>query len=126
MLWTKRGIKRSRFEILKTKVLLQICVSSNRILQWSAFKPSTPPSSAIPKQVRGSVGGGFDENEGGEEARQFFNSFLSLLCLLPVAVDVVLGVGLPLMMVVAVLNYLVAAVAAVGSALSGFGRKVKI
>ena len=33
----------SRFEILKMKVLLQICVSSNRILQWSASKPSTPP-----------------------------------------------------------------------------------
>jgi hypothetical protein len=36
-------IERSRFEILKMKVLLQICVSSNRILQWSASKPSTPP-----------------------------------------------------------------------------------
>ena len=116
----------SRFEILKMKVLLQICVSSNRILQWSAPKPSTPPSSAIPKQVGGSVGGDFDEDEAGDKARQFFNSFLSLLCLLPVAVDVVLGVGLPLMMVVAVLNCLVAAVAAVGSALSGFGRKVRI
>ena len=120
MLWTKRGIERSRFEILKLKVLLQICVSSNRILQWTAPKPSTPPSSAIPKQVRGSVGGDFDEDEGGDEARQFFNSFLSLLCLLPVAADVVLGVRLPLMMVVAVLNCLIAAVVAVGSALSGW------
>ena len=103
------------------KVLLQICVSSNRILQRLAHKPSTPPSSAIPKQVGGSVGGDFDEDEGGDEARQFFNSFLSLLYLLPVAVDVVLGVGLPLMMVVVVFNCLVAAVAAVGSALSGLG-----
>ena len=104
------------------KVLLQICVSSNRILQWSALKPSTPPSSAILKQVRGSVGGDFDEDESGDchEARQFFNSFLSLLCLLPVAADVVLGVRLPLMMVVAVLNCLIAAVVAVGSALSGW------
>ena len=67
------------------------------------------------------MGGDFDEDEGGDEARQFFNSFLSLLYLLPVAVDVVLGVGLPLMMVVVVFNCLVAAVAAVGSALSGLG-----
>ena len=57
----------------------------------------------------------------GMKRGNFFNSFLSLLCLLPVAVDVVLGVGLPLMMVVAVLNCLVTAVAAVGSALSGLG-----
>ena len=67
------------------------------------------------------MGGDFDEDEGGDEARQFFNSFLSLLYLLPVAVDVVLGVGLPLMMVVVVLNCLVAAVVAIGSALSGLG-----
>ena len=119
-------IERSRFEILKMKVLLQICVSSNRILQWSAPKPSTPPSSAIPKQVGGSVGCEFDEDEAGDKARQFFNSFLSLLYLLPDAENVVLGVRLPLMMVVAVLNCLVAAVAAIGSALSGFGRKVRI
>ena len=72
------------------------------------------------------MGGDFDEDEAGDKARQFFNSFLSLLCLLPVAVDVVLGVRLPLMMVVAVLNCLLAAVAAIGSALSGFGRKVCI
>ena len=68
------------------------------------------------------MGGDFDEDEGGDlEARQFFNSFLSLLSLLPVAVDVVLGVGLPLMMVVVVFNCLVAVIAFVGSALSGLG-----
>ena len=72
------------------------------------------------------MGGEFDEDEGADEARQFFNSFLSLLYLLPVAVDAVLSVRLPLMMVVVVYNCLVAAVAAVGSALSGFGRKVRI
>ena len=72
------------------------------------------------------MGGDFDEDEAGDKARQFFNSFLSLLYRLPVAVDVVLGVRLPLMMVVVVFNFLVAAVAAVGSALSGFGRKVRI
>ena len=72
------------------------------------------------------MGCDFDEDEGDGEARQFFNSFLSLLYLLPIAVDVVLGIGLPLMMVVAVLNCLVAAVAAVGSTLSSFGRKVRI
>ena len=72
------------------------------------------------------MGGDFDEDVAGDKARQFFNSFLFLLCLLPVAVDVVLGVRLPLMMVVAVLNCLVTAVATVGSALSGFGRKVRI
>ena len=72
------------------------------------------------------MGGDFDEDEPGDKARQFFNSFLFLLCLLPVAAGVVLGARLPLMMVVAVLNCLVAAVAAVGSALSGFGRKVRI
>ena len=108
------------------KVLLQICVSSNRILQWSAPKPLTPPTSTILKQVRGSVGGDFDENVGGDESRPFFNSFLSLLYLLPVAAGVVLGVRLPLMMVVVVFTCLLAAVAAVGSALSGFGRKVCI
>ena len=67
------------------------------------------------------MGGDYDENEGGDEVRQFFNSYLCLLYLLPVAADVVLGVGLPLMMVVVVLNCLVAAVVAVGSALSGLG-----
>ena len=108
------------------KVLLQICVSSNRILQWSAPKPLTPPTSTILKQVRGSVGGDFDEDEAGDKARQFFNSFLSLLYLLPDAENIVLGIRLPLMMVVVVFNCLVAAVAAVGSALSGFGRKVRI
>ena len=72
------------------------------------------------------MGGEFDEDEAGDKARQFFNSFLSLLYLLPDAENVVLGVRLPLMMVVVVFNCLVAAVAAVGSALSGFGRKVRI
>ena len=122
----RKDPERLKVDILKMKVLLQICASSNRILQRSALKPSTPPSSAVPKQVGGSVGGDFDEDEAGDKARQFFNSFLSLLCLLPVAADIVLGVGLPLMMVVAVLNCLVAAVAAIGSALSCFGRKVRI
>ena len=73
------------------------------------------------------MGGDFDEDEAGDKARQFFNSFLSLLYLLPDAENVVLGVRLPLMMVVAVLNCLVAAVAAVGPALGGLGDiKVRV
>ncbi|GMH98720.1 hypothetical protein TrST_g13621 [Triparma strigata] len=91
--------------------------------KWSAPKPSPPRSSASSKLVGNSVGVEFEEI-GSETAGGHFNlSLPSLLCLLPVAVDVVLGIGLPLMMVVAVLNCLVAAVAAVGPALSGFGRK---
>ncbi|GMI04994.1 hypothetical protein TrVE_jg8179 [Triparma verrucosa] len=94
--------------------------------KWSAPKPSPPRSSASSKLVGNSVGVEFEEI-GSETAGGHFNlSLPSLLCLLPVAVDVVLGIGLPLMMVVAVLNCLVAAVAAVGPALSGFGRKVRI
>ena len=70
------------------------------------------------------MGGEFDEDEAGDKARQFFNSFLSLLYLLPDAENVVLGVRLPLMMVVVVFNCLVAAV---DPALSGFGdMKVRV
>ena len=69
------------------------------------------------------MGGEFEEIQGGKAGIGFTSSLSSLL---PIAVDVVLGIGLPLMMVVAVLNCLVATVAAVGPALSGFGRKVRI
>ena len=101
-------------------------VSSNRILQRSAPKPSPPRSSTSSKQFRNSVGGQFEESQVGKAGIGFTSSLSSLLCLLPVAAGVVLGVALPHMMVVVVLNCLVAAVAAVGSALSGFGRKVRI
>ena len=73
------------------------------------------------------MSGDFDEDVGRDEPRSFFNSFLSLLYLLHDAENVVLGVRLPLMMVVAVLNCLVAAVAAVGPALGGLGDiKVRV
>ena len=73
------------------------------------------------------MGGQFEESQGAKAGIGFTSSFLSLLCLLPVAAGVVLGVGLPHMMVVVVLNCLVAAVAAVDPALSGFGdMKVRV
>ena len=101
-------------------------MSSNSTLQRSAPKPSPPRSSNSSKLVGNSVGVEFEEIGSETAGGQFNLSLLSLLCFLPVAAGVVLGVRLSLMMVVAVLNCLVAAVAAVGSALSGFGRKVRI
>ena len=106
---------------MKWEISLLFRVSSNRILQRSAPKPSPPRSSTSSKQFRNSVGGQFEESQGGRAGIGLTSSFLSLLCLLPVAAGVVLGVGLPHMMVVVVLNCLVAAVAAVGPALGGLG-----
>ena len=112
---------------MKWEILLLFRVSSNQILQRSAPKPSPPRSSTSSKQFRNSVGSQFEESQVGKAGIGFTSSYLSLLCLLPVAVDVVLGVRLPLMMVVAVFNCLVAAVAAVGPALSGLGdMKVRV
>ena len=73
------------------------------------------------------MGGQFEESQGAKAGVGFTSSLSSLLCLLPVAAGVVLGVGLPHMMVVVVLNCLVAAVVAVGPALGGLGDiKVRV
>ena len=67
------------------------------------------------------MGGQFEESQVGKAGIGFTSSLSSLLCLLPVAAGVFLGVRLPLMMVVVVFTCLLAAVAAVGPALGGLG-----